>query len=424
MDGLALLAILAIMGGAIAYIGDKLGTKVGKKKLSIFGLRPKHTSIIVTIVTGILISATTLGIMTAVSWDVRTALFGMEELKAELLSLNNEVKSKTTELESSRAALETKNAEYAAISAKIKETSERLARSVAELNEVVAERDRTVAALSELQLNYSQAQQDLAKYQADIRTLQKTKAELDKRITGLNSQISELTTAKATLQSDVDRLNELTANLKKGLQIVKEGTVILRTGEVLSTSVVHGGRSNVDTTKELSQVIYNTNQSILDKLQVTDKKLEILWIAQSEFDQAVNLISGTNQEVIVRISTVGNTVYGEPVIGRIELFPNYPVYNKGDVIYSETFTLPRDGSDAEPTVIGFLQKVNTAAVSHGILPDPIQGTVGSMSMAQLSDTINKVRRQSGKVELIAVANDDTFTSGPLKIEIRIKGPND
>ena len=59
--GLNIILIIAIMGGAIAFIGDKLGTKIGKRRMSIFGLRPKHTSIIMTIVTGILISAFTLG---------------------------------------------------------------------------------------------------------------------------------------------------------------------------------------------------------------------------------------------------------------------------------------------------------------------------------------------------------------------------
>ena len=419
MYGLALIAIIAIMGGAIAYIGDKLGTKVGKKKLSMFGLRPKHTSIIVTIVTGILISATTLGVMTAVSWDVRTALFGMEELKAELLSLTTEVTSKTTELEASRAALDTKNAEYAAINAKVKQTSEKLAKIMAELTEVTAERDRTIAALTTLQADYALAQSDLLSYQADIQSLQATKGELDKRVAGLNSQIGELNTAKTALQTDVDRLNELTSSLKKGLQIVREGTVVFRAGEMLSTSIVHGGQLPEDTVKELGGVIYTTNQHILDKLNVTDKKLEILWISNSEFGQAAKLIAETNQEVIVRISTVGNTVYGEPVIGRIELFPNYLVYSQGDTIYSEPVNIIADDS-AEETVIDFLQKVNTAAVTKGILPDPIQGTVGSMSGSQLFDIVSRVKRQSGKVELTAVAKSDTYTVGPLQIEIRIK----
>ncbi|SMC38892.1 DUF3084 domain-containing protein [Sporomusa malonica] len=420
MYGLALIAIIAVMGGAIAYIGDKLGTKVGKKKLSIFGLRPKHTSIIVTIVTGILISATTLGVMTAISWDVRTALFGMEELKAELVSLNSEVDVKTNELELSRAALETKTQEYIAINTKVKETAAHLIQIMAELDEVTGERDRAAAALSLLQSDYSLAQRDLAKYQGDIKSLQATKNELDSRIAGLNTKMNELNTAKTALQTDVDRLNELAVSLKKGLQIVREGTVVFRTGEVLSTSVIEGGKSPEDTAKMLGESVYKTNVLILDKLGVADKKLEVLWIARSEFDQAAALIAETNQAVIVRISTVGNTVYGEPVIGRLELFPNHLVYNKGEVVYSEVVNAPRDAQQAEEVVMGFLQKVNTTAVNQGILPDPIQGTVGSMSGAQLFESVNRVKRYSGKIELTAVAKTDTYTAGPLQIEIRIK----
>lgn len=56
MFGIALIAVLAVTGEWLpAYIGDKLGTKVGKKKLTIFGLRP-NASIVVTIITGILAS--------------------------------------------------------------------------------------------------------------------------------------------------------------------------------------------------------------------------------------------------------------------------------------------------------------------------------------------------------------------------------
>ena len=59
--GVKILIIIALMGGLIAYMGDKLGTKIGKRRMSLFGLRPKHTSIIVTIVTGLLVAAATVG---------------------------------------------------------------------------------------------------------------------------------------------------------------------------------------------------------------------------------------------------------------------------------------------------------------------------------------------------------------------------
>ena len=100
MYGVLLILVLIVTGGAIAFIGDRLGSKVGKKRLSLFGLRPRHTSIIVTIVTGILITTTTLGVMTLVSKDVRTALFGMEKLNRTML----ETKASLTEAQAGLAS--------------------------------------------------------------------------------------------------------------------------------------------------------------------------------------------------------------------------------------------------------------------------------------------------------------------------------
>ncbi|NJN75689.1 MAG: DUF3084 domain-containing protein [Synechococcaceae cyanobacterium RL_1_2] len=73
----ALVLILAILllGGLIAALGDRLGTKIGKARLRIFNLRPKQTAILVTVVTGVLISASTLGILFALSKSLRQGIF-------------------------------------------------------------------------------------------------------------------------------------------------------------------------------------------------------------------------------------------------------------------------------------------------------------------------------------------------------------
>lgn len=412
MYGLTLIAVLAVMGGVIAYIGDKLGTKIGKKKLTIFGLRPKHTSILVTIVTGILIAATTLGILTVASRDVRTALFGMAALKAELASLSQEVSSKNLELETSRRELAAKTAEYTALSDKVKETAQQLALISRELDEVMAERDRTAAALSRVQTEYAQAKGDLSQAQQEIKTLQTTKQELDKRV-------AELSTAKTNLQQDVDRLNELTANLKKGIQYVREGVVVFRAGEEIATAIVKGGQSVEDTQQALGALVYRTNLAITGKLGI-DNNLEVLWISRHDFDEAVSLIAATPEDVVVRITSVGNTIYGEPVIGRIDLYPNRLVYSQGTVVYSQVINAGQSAEQAEEAVLLFLRRVNAEAVKQGILPDPLQGTVGSMSGAQLFETVNKVKRYGGKVELTAVTKADIYTAGPLQIEIQVR----
>jgi len=46
-----LILILVAVSAIVAYMGDLVGMRVGKKRVSIFGLRPKSTSSIITICT-------------------------------------------------------------------------------------------------------------------------------------------------------------------------------------------------------------------------------------------------------------------------------------------------------------------------------------------------------------------------------------
>ena len=57
MAGVTLVLSILILGGVIATIGDRLGTKIGKARLSLFGMRPKKTAVAITILTGTIISA-------------------------------------------------------------------------------------------------------------------------------------------------------------------------------------------------------------------------------------------------------------------------------------------------------------------------------------------------------------------------------
>lgn len=414
MFGIALIAILAITGGIIAYIGDKLGTKVGKKKLTIFGLRPKHTSILVTIITGILITVSTIGILALVSRDVRTALFGMEALKTELATLSHEVTAQNSELEASRSALEAKTAEFAALNLKVQDAAAKLAAIASELSAAIAQRDYTARQLQQTQKDYALAKGDLTAAQQSITTLKKTKSELDTRV-------NTLTEAKVTLETDVNRLNELTIKLKQGIQVVRGGSIIYRAGEILTTAVLPGGATQDETVKALASVVYKANQSIIEKLAIEDKNLEVLWVSQSDFDKVAAAIAANQQDVIVRISAGGNTVYGEPVVGHLSIFPNHHIYKQGQTIYMTIAEVGHNAVQAEEAVMRFLSQVNAAAIKEGILPDPIQGTVGVIGGTEFYDAVNTAKRYKGKITLTATAQNDTYTAGPLKIQIHIQG---
>jgi len=150
--GVKILIIIALMGGLIAYMGDKLGTKVGKRRMSLFGLRPKHTSIIVTIVTGLLVAAATVGVLSFTSQSVRTALFGMDQLRADMKHLNEEVAAKTQELirgkallEQNKQELEERMAEIEQIRREVEATKAELASAQAALqNGIIHLREGTI----------------------------------------------------------------------------------------------------------------------------------------------------------------------------------------------------------------------------------------------------------------------------------------
>src|SRR5580704_6614235 len=66
--------VVFVVGALIAYIGDRLGTFVGKKRLSKFGLRPRHTAILYTTITGGIIPLLTLAVFVRIDHNFERAI--------------------------------------------------------------------------------------------------------------------------------------------------------------------------------------------------------------------------------------------------------------------------------------------------------------------------------------------------------------
>src|SRR5207237_10191276 len=95
------LIMTVLMGGIIAYNGDLIGRKYGKKRVTLFNLRPKHTAILITSVTGVLISAFTTAIAFLVVPQVRNVIIHGEEAIREnrvYLNKNRQLTSQNMEL--------------------------------------------------------------------------------------------------------------------------------------------------------------------------------------------------------------------------------------------------------------------------------------------------------------------------------------
>ena len=84
MTGWLLILAVLLLGGVLATIGDRLGSRIGKARLSLFQLRPRSTAVLITVFTGSFISALTLGFMLAVSEQLRVGLFQLDQLETKL----------------------------------------------------------------------------------------------------------------------------------------------------------------------------------------------------------------------------------------------------------------------------------------------------------------------------------------------------
>lgn len=90
--GTLTIVIVMIVSGVIAYVGDRVGHQVGRKRLSLFGIRPRYTSTIVAVSTGMLIALLAMLLALLFSQQVKTALFRMNQISAQITHLESREK--------------------------------------------------------------------------------------------------------------------------------------------------------------------------------------------------------------------------------------------------------------------------------------------------------------------------------------------
>lgn len=399
MYGIMLIVVLVLTGGVIAFIGDRLGSKVGKKKLSLFGLRPRHTSILVTIITGILITTVTFGILAIASKDVRTALFGMNKLKAELNEKQSMLEEASGALVNVKNDLNTTKEEYAKSKKDLEETQEDLeiAQQAAEL-------------LRQEQVALQNRNQELW---SDNQTLIEHNQSLAE-----NNQF--LLTNNESLKADNLELEKTNNDLQEGIENIRERPIIYRVGELLASGVIKKTDDPVKIQNDLNQIIALANSKIIDRLGTEGSK-DGVWIYPIEYQKAMDRLKQAKGDTVIRLIVAANLVKGDPVLTELEMHPNRVVYQENEFVYQKIYNVPIDGSNSEMLISDFLRNVNMTAINNGILPNPLTGTVGVINGNQIYAIEKALAENRGKDVLIsAFAAADTEVLGPLRLHIYLK----
>lgn len=399
MYGIMLIVVLVLTGGVIAFIGDRLGSKVGKKKLSLFGLRPRHTSILVTIITGILITTVTFGILAIASKDVRTALFGMNKLKAELNEKQSMLEEASGALVNVKNDLNTTKEEYAKSKKDLEETQEDL-----EITQQAAE------LLRQEQVALQNRNQELW---SDNQTLIEHNQSLAE-----NNQF--LLANNESLKADNLELEKTNNDLQEGIENIRERPIIYRVGELLASGVIKKTDDPVKIQNDLNQIIALANSKIIDRLGTEGSK-DGVWIYPIEYQKAMDRLKQAKGDTVIRLIVAANLVKGDPVLTELEMHPNRVVYQENEFVYQKIYNVPIDGSNSEMLISDFLRNVNMTAINNGILPNPLTGTVGVINGNQIYAIEKALAENRGKDVLIsAFAAADTEVLGPLRLHIYLK----
>lgn len=402
MYGIMLIVVLVLTGGVIAFIGDRLGSKVGKKKLSLFGMRPKHTSILVTIVTGILITTVTFGVLAVASENVRTALFGMEKLREEMKSTQDDLMDATISLETMKKDLTSTKEEY----------------------------DKSRKELEK-------SQQELEEAQNSAEILKRQQARLEERngqlwadnqnLIGTNSQLAAendtLAANNQGLKADNANLEQLNSDLQKGIENMRERPIIYRVGELLASGVIKKTDNPGQIQHDLSQIVALANSKIVDRLGQEDAKNGV-WIYPTEYQVAIEQLLHADTDMVVRLIVAANLVKGDAVLTDLELHPNRTVYQKDELVYQKVYNVSIEGTNTELLISDFLRNVNTTAVGNGILPNPLTGAVGVISGNQIYSIDKALQSSKGNILVSAYAVQNTDVLGPLRLNIILRQEGD
>lgn len=460
-SGYILIVAILVLGGVIATVGDRIGTRVGKARLSLFNLRPRKTAVLVTILTGGIISASTLGIMLAVSEQLRTGLFELGNIQKNLAKareeldqarnqrsqVEKELKKARSDQTAAQQSLDRINLFLKAAIARQAATAAQLERIQTQLAQVEAARSRTEAQLEQTQGQLDRAEAEKARIEADSdRTeaaLNRTGAALDRtrsqlsavsqQAGSLRSEVARLEAERATLDRETQALKTEQANLEQAVQTLqqyyqyyqaryealRQGNVAIFRGQVLSAGVVRIV-SSTGAQQAVDQLLREANRNAvkLTRPGANDANEQIIQITRPEVEQLIDQIED-GRDYVVRILSVGNYVLGEKNVQVVaSATQNQVVFLAGDVIAAANID-PSTASEADiqRRIELLLAATEFRARGAGVLTEGVQIGADSPTVTTMLRFVEQLKQYAQPVEVKVITPKVTSTAGPLQVEL-------
>lgn len=419
-----------VIAGLIAYIGNWVGRRLGKQRLSLFSLRPKYTAVFFTILAGMLIAGLTLYTMTKLSSKVQLAFTQMDVLlkdQASLKTKNAEIRKERSRLRLSllenrrmkvksdaelrRALLSVTLAEKKAVAAQKK--SNELSRDI---SQQTAELSRTNRRLTEAHAELNRSRIQLAKINLNLQAANRALDKATKQAFLVGRQNLELyatklhyETRKMVYHSDQEVIRGTIHPSSNVRGIQSDLARLIADGGIAARQ--HGAAFGI-----AGPALVMPNKLPDGKSYNQDQLLSLI----------ASQISKSKTDVVVRVVSLINAVEGQQVLVGFDIIPNKLIYRKGDEVASRI--LDSDRSEAqllEQLVRTLKTQVRVEALQRGMVPKPnsdddgATDSVGEVSYDEILSVVQQVRNQDGLVKVVLRAKEDTFAAEPLKIYFQV-----
>ncbi len=402
MSGWLLILALLVLGGVLSTLGDRLGSQVGKARLSLFNLRPRNTAVVITALTGAVISAVSLALMLLVSERLRMGLFELDQLQDRL-------RDSRTALESSRA--EVGRAQRGRSQALLSRQQALQAQLQAE-----AARNRAVRQLRSAEGRLSELRRNLQPLQAQRDRLEQQQARLRREVRGRDAEIrrteAELGRVRARIAAGAKELKELETNVIA----LRRGDVVIASGEPLATAKVKLERAN-QARGVIDALLQQANLTAFQRLlpgQKVDR--QVLLVPRTDIERLEALIRKPGPWV-VSVRSAANVLRGEGrVVAFADLRPNKRVVERGELLARTGL----DGDERSPEVVRsrlnlLLAAAYARAQRQGTLVEGLQFDVAAFN-AMGRELAERPAGQT--VNLEAIAGRDADTPDPIVVELR------
>ena len=437
MAGYTLILAILILGGIIATLGDRIGTKVGRARLSMFNLRPRDTATLVTIATGGMISASTLGILLLLSGQLRDGLFRLESIRSELSSSQEQKQKIETELNAAKNEQEKakqrlaeinkflveavrKQAETQAllqtVETKFQKADEELKKASQQETDLLSRIQNLTKEQESLQTESSQLRQEkLATISRDRETLKQKVDESEQRLVAIEKQRTNLTT-------EITALETAREQLIVSLEALRKGNVAIFADQILSIGVVRPNLSKAELRRASIQLIQQAEinaRELLDFLPDQAPKEPIIKITESQIEGLLNRIQD-GKSYVIRILSAGNFLKRETNVAiAADVTINRQIFARGDEIASLQFSPNLTPQVLASRLEQLFLLVSFRARREGVLANPVTGKVGNFPPDALNELFRVASELKSPYEIRAISKEAIFPASSLTLELVI-----